>query len=63
VVWWKRRIEGGLGGILWHSMSCSLEFGLKALFWKCGVHVTLKRGEKYGVVLYLCYFNGKWLKQ
>jgi hypothetical protein len=50
VVWWRRRIKGGLWGILWHSMSCSLKFGLKVLSWKCGVHVTLKRGEEYGVV-------------
>jgi hypothetical protein len=43
VVWWRRRIKGGLEGILWHSMNCSLEFGFKALSWRCGVHVTLKR--------------------
>jgi len=62
VVWWRRRIKGGLEGILWHSMNCSLEFGFKALSWRCGVHVTLKRGKDYGIILYLCYFNGKWLR-
>jgi hypothetical protein len=24
--------------------------------------VTLERGNEFGIVLYLCYFSGKWLK-
>jgi hypothetical protein len=35
---------------------------MKVLSWGGVVCVTLDRGEKLGIVLYLCYFNEKWLK-
>jgi hypothetical protein len=35
---------------------------MKVLLCKGVMCVTLERGEELGIVLYLCYFNGKWLK-
>jgi hypothetical protein len=35
---------------------------MKVLSWGGVVCVTLDRREKLGIVLYLCYFNEKWLK-
>jgi hypothetical protein len=36
--------------------------GDEACFWRGVVCVTLKKGKELGIVLYLCYFNGKWVK-
>ncbi len=39
-----------------------LFWGDEACFWKSVVCVTLKKGKEFGIILYLCHFNGKWVK-
>jgi hypothetical protein len=59
----KKEDEKRTWGILCHSMLfCFRVWVMRGLSWRCGICVTLERGEEYGIVLYLYYFNGKWLK-
>jgi hypothetical protein len=62
VALWKRKIRGGFGRLLGHSISLQLGVGDRELFWRNLWCNTKKEGIIENVFLLVCYFNGKWLK-
>jgi len=60
MVLWRRRIKGGLGRILWHSMSCNIGVWVKSFLLEMCVCVTFEEGRiTWDCMVLVQYFNGK----